>query len=423
MYLLSVHQKKVTIELVGKEKIENKQKHLEELSSASLVYKGVVSAGELEGVLPNLKELDLTGNLLPDWEAVNLICEQLPALRILDLSRNRMQLLGNLYPALVHLHTLVLNFCQINWGQVEILKHSLLELEELHLCGNELSVFEVKEGHDYIDGFERLRLLNLENNHIEAWEEILKLSRLESLEQLQVSYNELKEIFYPKETGHGWDKRPFVSLRCLLLAGNAIDNWSSFDALNMFPNLMEVRVSDNPLTDLHVGGAPRFILVARLANILVLNGSDIKQRERKDSEIRYVHYVMKTMPRSEEEERVRIHPRFLELKKLHDLDEEQPYLRKDAGPSRMSDNLRTVTIVCVAPSMGEKAPCMKKLPLSTTIGKLKLICESLFKIKPSRQRLFLREPDVPVPVALGDDLESLSDVGVGFESTILVDEL
>ncbi|KAI5065360.1 hypothetical protein GOP47_0020055 [Adiantum capillus-veneris] len=423
MYLLSVRQKRVTIELVGKDKIENKQNNLEDLTSASLVYKGVVSAGELEGVLPNLKELDLTGNLLPDWQAVNLICDRLPALRVLDLSRNRMQLNNDFFPALSRLQTLVLNFCQISWGQVEILKHSLPELEELHLCGNEISVLEVEEGGDCVEGFKQLRLLNLENNHIESWEELLKLSKLESLEQLQVSHNRLKKFYYPDWAGSEENQRPFLSLRCLLLAGNAIEDWGSIDALNLFPKLTEVRLSDNPLTDLHVGGAPRFLLVARLANILVLNGSEIKQRERKDSEIRYVHFVMNTMPACEEEGRLHAHPRFLELKKLYDLDEEQPHLRKDAGSARMADNLRAITIVCVAPSVGEKAPAVKKLPLSTTIGKLKLVCESLFKVKASKQRLYLREQDVPVPVPLTDDLESLRDIGVGLETTILVDEL
>ncbi|MCO5609283.1 hypothetical protein L7F22_063509 [Adiantum nelumboides] len=423
MYLLSVHQKRVAIELVGKDKIENKQNRLEDLTSASLVYKGVVSSGELEGVLPNLKELDLTGNLLPDWQAVNLICDQLPALRLLDLSRNRIQLNSDSFPGLVRLQILVLNSCQMSWGQVEILKRYLPELEELHLCGNKISAFEVEDGCDHVEGFKHLRLLNLENNCIQVWEELLKLSDLESLEQLQVSHNGLKQIYYPEGAGCVENQRPFMSLRCLLLAGNAIDDWGSIDALNLFPKLTEIRLSNNPLTDLHAGGAPRFLLVARLANISVLNGSEIRQRERKDSEIRYVHYVMNTMPTCEEAERLRVHPRFLELKKMYDLDEEQPHLRKDTGATKMADNLRAITIVCVAPSVGEKAPSVKKLPLSTTIGKLKLVCESIFKVKASKQRLYLREQDAPVPVPLNDDLESLRDVGVGLETTILVDEL
>mgnify|MGYP006950789621 FL=1 len=39
--------------------------------------------------------------------------------------------------------------------------------------------------------------------------------------------------------------------------------------------LQEVRLSDNPLTDLNAGGAPRYLLVARLRNISILNGSEV----------------------------------------------------------------------------------------------------------------------------------------------------
>lgn len=424
MYLLSVRQKRVSVELVGKEKIEKKQKHLEDLISASLVYEGISSSGELENVFPNLKELDLTGNLFPDWHAVSLICGELSALRFLDLSRNRLQLRSDPSPALAHLQTLVLNYCQINWGQVEVLKHSLSLLEELHLCGNKISVLEVEGECKYVQGFKCLRLLNLENNHIEAWEELLKLSRVESLEQLQVGHNKLKQIFYPVDIGDN-DRsfKPFVSLHCLLLAGNRIEGWDSVDALNQFPNLKEVRLSDNPLTDLNAGGAPRYLLVARLANISVLNGSEIRQRERKDSEIRYVHHVMSTMPTSDVEERTNCHPRFLELKELYDLDEEQSQTRTAAGSAKMANSLRAITLVCVAPSVGEKAPSVKKLPLSTTIGKLKLVCESLFKVKASKQRLYIRDQDAPVPMLLDEDLETLGDVGVGSNTSILVDEM
>lgn len=426
MYLLSVRQKRVAIQFVGKEKIEEKQKHLEDLTSASLVYECVSTAGELHNVLPNLRELDLTGNLLADWHAVSQICNELPALRVLDLSRNRLNLRDDPSPVFAHLQTLVLNYCHINWRQVEILRDLLPVLEELHLCGNAIEVLELKQGDVYVDGFKCLRLLNLEDNSIESWEEVLKLSKLESLEQLYVGCNRLKKIFYPANFDGcgdgGCNFKPFISLRCLLLGGNSIQDWPSIDALNSFPNLKEVRLSDNPLTDLTVGGAARYLLVARLAKITILNGSEIKPRERRDSEIRYVHHVMNTMGKSEEE-RLQAHPRFLELKELHDVSEMQILNRKAAGFEKMADSLRAITLVCVASSVGEKPPSVKKLPLSTTIAKLKLVCESLYKVKASKQRLFLRDQDVPIPIPLNEDMETLGDICVSAEPTILMDEV
>jgi hypothetical protein len=93
-------------------------------------------------------------------------------------------------------------------------------------------------------------------------------------------------------------------------AGNRIKDWGSIDALDQFPNLkvctenrwkmalsreisctkcegriavlsptyvafQEVRLSDNPLTDLNAGGAPRYLFVARLRKVSILNGSEV----------------------------------------------------------------------------------------------------------------------------------------------------
>jgi hypothetical protein len=52
MYLLSVHQKRVAVELVGKAKIEKKLKQFEELTSASLIYANISSPGEIQNALP-----------------------------------------------------------------------------------------------------------------------------------------------------------------------------------------------------------------------------------------------------------------------------------------------------------------------------------------------------------------------------------
>lgn len=38
----------------------------------------------------------------------------------------------------------------------------------------------------------------------------------------------------------------------------------------------ELRLSENPATDPGKGGAPRFVLIARLAKVKILNGSEVK---------------------------------------------------------------------------------------------------------------------------------------------------
>jgi hypothetical protein len=39
--------------------------------------------------------------------------------------------------------------------------------------------------------------------------------------------------------------------------------------------LKDVRLSDNPVADPAKGGAPRFVLVARLGKVGILNGSEV----------------------------------------------------------------------------------------------------------------------------------------------------
>lgn len=447
MYVLSASKKRVVIEHVGVNKMQEKLMHLENLFHVSLEYAGVSEPGpvhEIHGILPKLEELDVRGNLLPDWQAVGLICEELPALKFLDLSNSRIRIPSDSLPIFYNLRTLVLNNCGITWKQVERLKKSLPVLEELHLGGNRLRTIEplgedtsgssVSSPGMFVQGFDSLKLLSLEGNGIESWEEIAKLSQLTRLEQLHLSNNMLKNIFYlqhqkldhclsnepePRNAQH----KPFENLRCLLLGGNKIEDWASIDALNLFPSLRDVRLSDNPISSPTKGGALRYILIARLSKVTMLNGSEVKQRERKDSEIRYVRFVMTTMQGKSQEEIAREHPRFAELKAQHDIPDES-WRVGVTGPQKMAAGLLSITLTCVGASAGEKAPITKKLPSTTTVGKLKLLCQGFFKLTPMKQRLFLQEQDSPIPTPLNDDMETLADLGIGASvGNILVDEV
>ncbi|RRT82370.1 hypothetical protein BHE74_00024092 [Ensete ventricosum] len=298
MYVFSTSQKRVSIQLLGKNKIQEKLNHFKELLGASISYLGVSSAetsNEINAIVPNLEELDLTGNLLSKWQDIGTLCEALPSLKILTLTNNLMDCEIPKLPSLVSIRVLVLNNCGITWNQVEKLKESLPAIEELHLMANNLSMIGPASS-SYAQGFDSLRILNLEENCIESWDEILKLSYLRSLEQLHLNRNRLKHISYPldhqrPELPSDCDMqdsviRPFENLQCLLLGSNEIDDLASIDSLNLFPRLMDIRLSENPIVDPSKGGLPRFVLIARLAKIKMLNGSEVSQRERKESEIR-----------------------------------------------------------------------------------------------------------------------------------------
>jgi hypothetical protein len=108
------------------------------------------------------------------------------------------------------------------------------------------------------------------------------------LEQLYLNKNKLSRIFQSVNGTESSEKGsdPFPSLSCLLLGANNIGDLASVDALNGFPQLVDIRLSENPISDPVRGGVPRFVLVARLTKVQVLNGSEVRAREKKDSEIR-----------------------------------------------------------------------------------------------------------------------------------------
>ncbi|KAJ3683216.1 hypothetical protein LUZ60_013443 [Juncus effusus] len=420
MYVFSASQKRVNVELVGKNKVQEIFKKFDEIHSISVSYMGVSTIGDLDEIktlLPKLKELDLTGNLLSKWEDIASLCEALPSLEVLDLTSNQMEneLMEN--DSLKNIRLLVLNNCSVTWDLVEKLRISVPSIEELHLMANKLKIIERPKG-NLVEGFNSLRLLNLESNNFDSWDEILKLSYLKSLKELHLNKNKLKTIYYPSNVT---SFVPFENLECLLLGSNEIDDLASVDSLNSFPSLVDVRLSDNPVSDPSRGGVFRYILLARLANVKILNGSEVSPRERKESEIRYIRLVMSKMQLNNLEERKSLHPRFVELKAKYGIEDEKPQARV-SGPQTLASTLINLTLKCVGPSMGEKQPLTKRLPPSVTVAKLKGLCESFFKLKNIKLRLFLEEKGSPLPQPLDEDMATLADLGLGTEAAILVDE-
>ncbi|KAL5157887.1 Tubulin-folding cofactor E [Glycine soja] len=374
MYVLSTSNQRVSVQLLGKDK----------LTSVSLSYMGISSPGipsHINNTVPNIKELDLTGNLLLEWKDVGTICEQLPALRTINLSNNLMSPYKSELPLLKNIKVVVLNNTGVDWEQVELLRQSLTTIEELHIMANNISrTLYLKMfilGHlknwptlspilvHHATRFPRVMLLNLEDNCIDEWKEIMKLSQLRCLEKLYLNRNCLSSLFYPDN------------------ANNNIGDLASVDSLNLFPNLVDIRLSDNPITDSGRGGVPRFVLIARLAKVQILNGSEVS-RVSSGRQGMLGLWSQSCM---------------LVLKK--------------------SNSIPAITLNCVGASMGEKPSLTKKLPATTTVGKLKFLCESFFMLKSMKLKLYLPEEGSPFPMLLDNDTSSLMDLGIGNDSIIL----
>jgi Leucine-rich repeat (LRR) protein len=71
---------------------------------------------------------------------------------------------------------LVLNDCAMPWSQIEKLKKSFPNLQELHLGKNNLRTIDATD--EFVTGFDQLTTLNISDNAFENWSEITKLGKL-----------------------------------------------------------------------------------------------------------------------------------------------------------------------------------------------------------------------------------------------------
>ena len=387
--------------------------------------------------------LDLAGNLMRDWDAVAAFGPEFPALRVLDITGVRAS-----WPSIPppgpspfpNLSVLVMNRSGASWREATAILGTCPALRELSLadCG----ISRLGEGDPGALGdlaaLAGLEALNLERNAMEEWSEVEKLASLPSLERLHLGGNKLRRVRYPAHVAKPEGPVPFERLRALLLADNAIDDWDSVDALNDFPSVAEVRLTGNPVTE---SAATRHEIVARVARLSQLNGSLIADQERKDAEIRYLRRVLGLVKSAEGAEGAAggeaegaaarapqrgteavqaMHPRLKAL--VDSYGELSTHAAKGPGTGKMGEDMLELTLVCVAASAGEKAPQKKKVPMTITVGKLKLLCEKLFKVKVDAQQLYYKEPFMGMPELLEPDDYDISYLGVRDGSSILVEE-
>ena len=90
-----------------------------------------------------------------------------------------------------------------------------------------------------------LKFINLENNNIDSWDEIVEFRHLERLTKLILNKNKIQKIYF---------KPGFKELKYLSIEDNIINNWASFNAINEFQQIKELRMNGNPILEEAVGG-------------------------------------------------------------------------------------------------------------------------------------------------------------------------
>ena len=351
--------------------------------------------------------------------------------------------------------------------------------------------------------FPRLRFLDLSGCNLSSWDlQVRTLEALPSLSELILNDNPLRRIDVPVRvpttTGVGGEEaggtasageaeegggapsssplsqsscssvEEFPSLSSLHINSALISDWTSIDELDRIPSLTSLRFRSNPLTSKMGSGQARAWTVARLGRLLSLNASAVTERERTESERRYVGSVAREMLMAEteeeegggssattikttaagsdgggdggsdesgispEEERrdkarrgvLSHHPRYVLLSTRHADAMTSSARSSSSSGGPMSSDVINVTIRCMAASKCDAEPLSRRLPRSTRIGRLRLLCARGFGLEPDRVRLHYRSGsgDEPFPEEMDDDDSDLGGYGVPNGAEVLVNE-
>ena len=214
------------IVIVGAEQAFNWRsdvKSQRDISLAQMQISSLGAKGALNEVIPSAMNLYLDKNLLYSWDQYFEIIKQLPYLRLIILTGNKFKRLPPNYfenknvAQYIHTHLFELVFIDmaLDWAQIEILAPALVYCEHLHLvknnCSKISSIGKVPKEH-----FKLLKFINLEDNNIESWDEIVEFRHLPSLKRITLNKNKIKDIYY---------KPGFNELYMLSIEDNLINNW------------------------------------------------------------------------------------------------------------------------------------------------------------------------------------------------------
>eukprot|EP00112_Aurelia_sp_Birch-Aquarium-sp1_P006532 Seg172.5 transcript_id=Seg172.5/GoldUCD/mRNA.D3Y31 product="Tubulin-specific chaperone E" protein_id=Seg172.5/GoldUCD/D3Y31 len=422
LYLFGTGHQKVVIEAVGFDKVQEKQRQLRNLQKASLIKMCISNEGEdgkFMKTAPNIIHLDISNNLFHTWKQIASITEQLRHLTILNLSENRLSSLENcnkIAPAFQSLKTIFANRMQLSWKEVVNLLLVASNLEELHICFNSIHQINCSD----LKSVNHLKLLNLEGNRIDNWDEIMKLTALKSLETLILNDNNLSKIEFPRTDGCVG----FESLKAISLSHNTINQWLSINELANLPSLANIKFKSNSICKDRTTFDIRQEIIARLKNICIVNGSEVPAQERKEAELIYLKRYCSEWLRSGGSQDdlsdgkmtadfVKLHPRFVELVKAHGAPVENVKKLRT-----LKDSIISLQLKC--PNCDDKKPLTKKIPVTMTVQQLKSLSKRLFRIKSLNQQLSYLDAKTQKEVEMEDNLRDLAYYSISENDIVLI---
>ncbi|XP_076315942.1 tubulin-specific chaperone E-like [Tachypleus tridentatus] len=396
------------IELVGAEKVGQKQSHLDKLEEVVLRdmrVNGAGQPGELQTLIPSVTVLDLSRNLLSFWSEVARIAEQLPCLRELNVSENLIPVpehSEDLQPSFRTLKTLVLNKMSYSWEQVLTCSKMWPQIERLELWKNEISLLFTPDS----STLQSLKYLSLEDNPLYSWQEVCKLGNLPRLEVLCLGNTTLSNIQFPGVKPNQKTDL-FPALHCLMITHNRITQWKDIAELNKLVHLRELRISHNPVMTEFTPETCRQLVIAKLDCLQRLNREEVRRKkilglvdlERKS----LYRYNVVTMEAS--------------CLCLCDLSTSKGNFYQDSGRSHEQNGMvphRFETVEICTPNDPSFSPVIKKLPSTMTVGKVKALVKRMYNVGVHEMSLgCVSSQAANMEIELDNDLRQLSFYSVG----------
>lgn len=261
------------------------------INQVNLAYCKINESGDLKFLketFPYMKELDLEGNLFTCWSHIFSILDQLNDLKLINLSNNTMSIpeqskfsfdVKNVYPNIQHL---IINRMNYTWSDIQqVLKH-FPNLVELKVCFNSIDKIESVD----VALLRKVKILDLESNPINEWNDLKKIGSLTELETLYANEIGLSTINFNEVSDLKTDL--FPKLKVFSLNDNKINDWKSINELRKLPKLEALVIKFNPLNNTDSVENFRQLIIAKLPDMKMFNRTVISNGERKGSEIDYL---------------------------------------------------------------------------------------------------------------------------------------
>ncbi|XP_075167215.1 tubulin-binding cofactor E [Haematobia irritans] len=270
-------------EVVGMDKLARKQSKFEQLTDVSVDNCPVNSAGYLKE-FTMLTTLNLSHTLVWNWDILADICGQIPSLRNLNLSCNRLVIpsdikVAELTPAFNNLRFINLRDCGFsNWSDVMQTARLWPYIESVGLQENPLSELSVVDTEKV---FKNLKELDLHRTKLFDFDQVYKLGSIKTLTFLNLMENGIEEIKLPDcEPDAKLDV--FPALEHLNLFHNPIWNEiDTFNELDKLPKLKRLNKTPHLKSDFDEMFANA---IAMISNLEVLNKAQITPEERRGAE-------------------------------------------------------------------------------------------------------------------------------------------